>query len=224
MSVPFDSPYYPYHKVIAGNTLRGAELIPEKLITYLLDLPDANGYQPVDDNSRPRVRLAKYLWHDGARPLEQPLPTPAEKLSMLFDPEHPDINTDEDKARHPKGYRIFAQRVIGQSSTEARSMIRLYPGRVVDESDFRTILGWQVEIWSNVNLAANTRTLAMDRIFAVEQCIREALSGVDIAGIGTIRFSRQGGSYNGSEILYTEASMVGRALYFSTAWSEGGGP
>ena len=68
--VGFESPYYPYEKVQTGfNTLRGAEEIPAKILRYLLDLPDWKGYQPVDDNSRPRVRLAKYLYYDDANPL-----------------------------------------------------------------------------------------------------------------------------------------------------------
>ena len=38
----FDSPYYPFFKVLPGvNTLKGSELIPYKIMRYLLDLPDA---------------------------------------------------------------------------------------------------------------------------------------------------------------------------------------
>ena len=222
-TVSFDSPYYPYKKIIQSNTLKGAELIPYKILLYLLDLPDSAGYAPVDDNKRPRVRLAKYLYHDGANPLAQQLPTPAQKMSLLFDADNPDINTDEDKEKHPKGYRLFAQRNIGQSVLEAKTMLKVYVGRVLDTNDFRTIVGLQAEVWSNVNLVSNTRTTAYDRTFDIEQCLREALSGVDISGVGTMRFSRQDSSYNGSEILYTDSDMVGRMIYFSTAWSEGGG-
>lgn len=223
-TVPFNSPTYPFHRVLKGsNTLRGAEVIPYKILTYLLDLPDAYGYEPQDDNERPRVRLAKYLWYDGANPLAQPLPTPKEKRSMLFDPDCPDINTDEDREKHPKGYRIFAQRMVVQSELTAKTILKVYPGRILDTDDFRTIIGMQAEIWCNVNYITNTRTNAYDRCFDIEQCLREAMSGVDIAGVGTIRFSRQDGSFNGSEVLYTDAELSGRVLYFSTAWSEGGG-
>ena len=222
--VPFESPYYPFKKVIPGaNTLRGAEIIPYKILMYLLDLPDAFGYVPQDNNDYPRTRLAKYLWHDTANPLSQPLPTPVEKRSMLFDPDNPDINTDEDKEKHPKGYRIFAQRMVGQSVLQAKTILKVYPGRILDTDEFRTIVGMQAEIWCNVNFITNTRTTAYDRCFDIEQCLREALSGVDIAGVGTIRFSRQDSSYNGSEVLFTDSELSGRMLYFSTAWSEGGG-
>lgn len=223
MAVDFSSPYYPYKRVIAGNQLKGAELIPYEIIRYLMDLPDAAGYVPPDNNDYPRCRLMKYLYHDTARPLDSPLPTAQQKLSLLFDPENPDINTDNEKERHPKGYRIFGQRNVGQSILDAQTLIKIYVGRVLDTNDFRTIIGMQAEIWSNTNLISNTKTTAYDRTFNIEQCLREALSGVDIAGVGTIRFSRQDSSYNGSEVLYTDGSLSGRMLYFSTAWSEGGG-
>lgn len=218
-----ENPYYPYEKVIASNTLKGAEKIPYKILMYLMDLPDANGHQPFESNDNPRARLMRYLWYDSPRPLAQPLPTPAQKRSMLFDPDEPDINTDEQKKRHPKGYRLFAQRMIGQSLLEAKSMLKIYPGRILDDNPFRTIIGMQCEIWANTDLITNTRTTAYDRVFDMEQALREALSGVNIDGIGPCEFSRQYSSYNGSEILYTDTDMSGRMIYFSILWSEGGG-
>lgn len=221
--VPFSSPTYPFARVIQGaNTLKGAELIPYKILTYLMDQPDSLGYTPPDDNDYPRCRLKKYLWYDEPNPLAKPMPTAQEVRSMLFDPEEPDINTDEQKTRHPKGYRLFAQRNIGQSGIAANTIIKVYPGRILDDTDFRTVIGFQMEIWSNVNLITNTRTTAYDRTFDIEQCVREALAGVDIGGVGTVKFSRQASSYNGSEILYTEGTEVGRMLYFSVSWAEGG--
>jgi hypothetical protein len=219
----FSSPTYPFARVISANTLKGAEIIPYKILMYLLDLPDAAGYTPPSGNDYPRARLMKYLWNDGARPLDDPLPTPAEKTSLLFDPYNPDINTDDDKKKHPKGYRLFAQRVVNQSLLEAKTFLKIYPGRILDDTDFRTVIGFQAEIWCNYGLVTNTKTTAYDRTFDIECCLREALAGVDIAGVGTIRFSRQASSYNGSEILYTDSQMCGRMLYFSTSWAEGGG-
>mgnify|MGYP003300989585 CR=1 FL=1 len=70
--VSFDSPFYPYEKVQDFNTLKGAEEIPYKILMYLLDLPDRHGYEPVDDNSRARVRLIKYLYYDEPNPLARP--------------------------------------------------------------------------------------------------------------------------------------------------------
>lgn len=223
MANDFNNPFYPFHKVIASNTLNGAEQIPYKILLYLLDLPDAAGYQPVDDNARARVRLAKYLWYDGANPLSNTLPTPAEKRSMLFDPNNPDINTDEEKAKHPKGYRLYTQRVIGQSGIEAKSILKLYVGKIFEARKFVTTIGMCAEVWTNVNLEANTKTLAYDRTFDMEQCLHEALDGVDIAGVGTISFARQDHVSNGSDFIYDEGQNVGRSVNFSLNWSEGGG-
>ena len=101
--VSFDSPYYPYEKTGSGFlTFSGAEYIPYKIVNYLMDLPDANGYQPLNDNSRPRVRLMKYLWYDEDKPLQYLMPNPAQKLSMLYDGENPAVNTDDEKEKHPK--------------------------------------------------------------------------------------------------------------------------
>ena len=56
----FNSSFYPYEKVYPGYlTGIGSELIPDKLIRYLMDLPDAYGYQPADDNTRPREKQMK---------------------------------------------------------------------------------------------------------------------------------------------------------------------
>ena len=126
------SPYYPYEKVQTGYlTMQGTEEIPYQIIQYLLDLPDATGYAPTDDNTRPRVRLAKYLWYDGPRPLSNPLPTAQEKLSLLFDGDNPVLNTDEQKADHPKGYRLYPQKYWGYSQLDAQTTLKCYMGRTI---------------------------------------------------------------------------------------------
>ena len=197
--------------------------MPYTIINYLMDMPDAYGYIPPDDNAYPRCRLKKLLWYDEPNPLAKPMPTAAQVKSMLFSADEPDINTDEQKQRHPKGYRLFAQRGTNQSLMDAQTLIKIYPGRIVDESDFRSVITFNCEIWANYALVTNTKTTAYDRTFDIEQCIREALAGVDIAGVGCVRFTRNAGGYNGSEVLYTDGSECGRILYFSVNWSEGGG-
>lgn len=222
-TVDFDSPYYPYRKVIATNTLYGLEDVPYKILRYLLDLPDAYGYQPKDDNTRARVRLMKYIYWDTADPLSQPLPTTEQKLSLLFDPDHPDINTDELIEKHPKGYRLYWQRMYGMVQLDAQTILKCYMGRMFETKKFVTTVGLQFEVLSNVNLQTNTRTDAYQRAFAVEQCLHEALDGVNIDGIGTISFARADHLYNGSEISFDETVSVGRAIHFSLDWGEGGG-
>ena len=221
MAVDFSSPTYPYERVLTGAlTFKGAENIPYRLLRYLLDLPDGNGYTPPDDNAYPRCRLMKYLWYDGAKPLDHPLPGAQDKLSLLFDPDNPAINTDAERERHPKGYRMFMQRVIGQSQLRAESFLKCYVDHVQERRKFVSTIGVTMEIWCNVNFQTNSRTWAYDRSWAMEQCVREALDGVNMTGIGTVSFCAGDSPYNGSSTVYDEANNVGRAVRFSIAWHQ----
>lgn len=222
--VAFSSPYYPFRKIVSGaSTLRGAELIPYKILTYLLDMPDSFGYEPQDDNERPRVRLMKYLYYDGALPLSEALPTPKEKQSLLFDATTPDINTDFQKSLHPKGYRLYPQRVIKESELTAKTLLKCYVSHVADPDEYQTSIGITIEIWTDSNLVSNLKSTAYDRAWNIEQCLREALNGVDIGGVGCLRFTRRHNTYNGSEPLWTDGAFAGRAVNFSALWAEGGG-
>lgn len=223
MSASFDSDTYPYSRVIRRNTLRGAELIPYQLLRYLLDLPDAAGYTPVDDNERARVRFIKYVCCDGERPLDEPLPDEQTKLSILFDADNPVVNSTEEKNRHPLGYRLYWQRVYGQSETEAKIVVKCYLGRIFENRPFVTTIGVYFDILVNSLLEANTRSSAYQRSFDIEQCLHEALDGINMAGIGTISASRAEHADNGSVPLYNEGSQVGRRVHFSITWAEGGG-
>lgn len=220
--VSFNSPYYPYEKVQTGySTMLGTEKIPIKLVKYLLDLPDQSGYVPKDDNSRPRVRLAKYLWYDGANPLGNPLPTPTEKLSMLFDGGNPVIDTDEMKKKHPKGYRFYPLKLWLPSQVRAKTIVKCYMGRTTNADEYHSSLGIAFEIWCNTNLQNNTKTDAYDRAYAIEQCITEALHGVNIAGIGVVDFGRYTNLENGSREVYDETGTnTGRRLHMSISWAE----
>ncbi len=218
---PFDSPTYPYERVQTGwNTMRGSERIPLQLLTYLLDLPDAEGYVPADDNRRPRVRLAKYLYYDGANPLAQPLPTPTQKRSLLFNGEEPVLNTDEQKARHPKGYRLYPQTYWGKSELEAQTTLKCYLGRVIPWGAMQSSIGVYFQALCNVNQENNTKTDAYSRAYDIEQCIIEALNGVNLAGIGTVEFSRQAHFDNGSVPIHDDGTHVGREVHLSIAWME----
>ena len=217
--VPFNSDTYPYERLQPGvNRLDGAEEIPLKVIRYLLDLPDRNGYTPVDDNSRPRVRIAKYLWHEGANPLGQPLPTPTQKLSLLFDGDEPDINSDEQKAKHPKGYRIFPQEYWGQSELTAKVVLKVFMARTIPVSPFETKLGIAFQIMVNSNLENTTRTDAYSRAYALETSLISALNGVNIAGVGTVQFNRRAHIDNGSSPMHDNGTHVGRYLHMSIDW------
>jgi hypothetical protein len=206
-----------------ANRMKGAEKIPLRIVRYLLDLPDQYGYTPADDNDRPRVRLAKYLWHDGVNPLGKALPTPEEKLSILYDGEDPDINDDDGQRDHPKGYRVFPQIYWGQAELEAHVVLKCYIGRVIPYSDTLARIGLAFEILVNSNLENTTKTDAYSRAYAIETCITEALVGVDIAGVGPVRFSRPSHIDNGSSPLHDNGTHVGRMLYLSIDWTDGNG-
>lgn len=215
------NPYYPYEKVQTGYlTMAGTEEIPYRVLTYLLDLPDGTGYTPPDDNRLPRVRLAKYLWHDGARPLAERLPTGAEKRSLLFDGNDPAANDDESQQAHPKGYRLFAQKYWGPSQLEAQTTVKCYVGRVLPVNPYRASVGLTFEILCNSNQENTTRTAAYSRAYAIEQCIVEALHGVNLDGIGVVDLSRTAHVDNGSTPLADEGTNVGRRLRLSILWAE----
>lgn len=217
----FDSPYYPYFRDQGGfSNFRGWDEIPYKIIMYLMDLPDAAGYVPKDDNNLPRCRLWKLLANDKENPLSGALPSPAEKRSMLFDPEHPDINTDALKEAHPKGYRLFAQNSIGQSQLDAETKIFCYIGRDTPVSSFDSRTSLVFDIWCNVNLDTNTRTPHYNRADSIEQAIKEALNGVNIFGVGTVQYDRKFHVDCGSEALWDRGTNVGRRLIMAVGWED----
>lgn len=219
--VDFSSPYYPYEKVETGfNSLRGAEKIPNQIIKYLLDLPDANGYEPVDDNSRPRVRLIKYIYYDEPNPLSKPLPTPEQKLSLLYDGMNPDINTDEDKVNHPKAYRIYGQQYELQSPIEAKTILRCFMAREIARSANKTILGLNFETIVNYALDSNVKTDVYSRMYAIHQCLVEALNGVNIAGIGTVAYSKNIHGDAGYTLYHTEGNELYADTFFGIDWQE----
>lgn len=218
----FSSPYYPYEKVQTGfSTLKGSEELTHKILMYLLDLPDKNGYVPVDDNERPRVRFAKYVWYDGARPLAQPLPTPEQKLSLVFDGDDPVTNTDEQKEKHPKGYRLYWQVFWGQTQTEAKTVVKCYLGRSIPSSAHTAQIGITFEIMCNTNQETTTRTDAYERAYDIEQCIIEALNGINIGGVGVVSFSRLDHADCGSKAINDRSgTIVGRQLNMAISWAD----
>lgn len=219
--VSFDSPYYPYEKTGSGFlNFAGAEFIPHKIVNYLLDLPDAYGYQPVDDNERPRVRLMKYLWYDDDKPLENPLPTPAEKLSLLYDGNNPAVNTDEEQAKHPKGYRIFPQVFWLPAEFDARTQLKCYIGQILPYDDYSTEIGLTFELVVNYMQDSNMRTNALSRLYAMETALLGALNGVTITGVGCLCFNRRSHMANGSHSFRDDGTNVGRLIGMSLTWAE----
>lgn len=221
-NVSFNSPYYPYEKVSTGafNTLKGIEYIPYKLIMYLLDLPDKNGYEPVDDNERPRVRLIKYLYYDDPNPLALPLPTPEQKLSLVYNGENAAIDTDEDKANHPVGYRIWNQIYTMPAELNARALLKCFMGREIPRSDFKTVLGVNFGLVLNYALDNITRTKAYSRMYAMHQCLVEMFHGVNIAGIGTVFYNKTVHGDCGYTVYHSEGTQVYSDTFMAIEWQE----
>lgn len=222
--VSIESPYYPYEKVQTGfSEMHNAADIPLIVCKYLMDLPMA-GYTPPDNNDYPRVRLMKRLWYDGENPLVNPVPTPEEKLSMLFDGKHPVLNTEEEKASHPKAYRIYPLEYWTQSQLEAQTSIKCYIGREIPISDFKTEIGLVFDIYCNSNFETTMGAGGLSKSYAMEKDIIAALHGVNIAGIGVVSYNRISHGDAGSRTFYDESGTnVGRRLIMSLTYAEGGG-
>lgn len=176
-----ESPFYPYIKVTAGNSMKGIDVLPYRLMKYLMDMP-SRGYTPPSDNKYPRARLKKLLYWDGALPLEQPLPTAEQMLSIEFDPTRPGSPPDTER-----GFRIFPQELVRQSQTSAQSIVRIYLGttqRMQQKNTYvyRTSVIFCVMV--NYDLESNMETQANSRSLAITQAIQEATEGVNFGGIG----------------------------------------
>lgn len=203
-----NSEFYPYIKVYEGYSDFVDELrIPRKVMDYLLDMPD-DVYTPVDDNKRARTRLWKYLYYDGAHPEQQPLPTPSEKMDVLFDPEFPTRPPNSEK-----GYRLFPQVFIKPSQTDAQTRIYVYMGRPVPTDDFTIQLSVVFDIFVHYTEEANTREdNSYSRAEAISQAIRQALHGVNMDGVGSFYFNRARHADCTDEPFTDKDSNVGRHL------------
>ena len=183
-----DSPYYPFRKTADFDTLAGMEQVPFILCRYLMDLPDATGYVPPDNNKYPRARLKKLLYWDCPLPLEKPLPTPEQTLSLFYDPEKPDVPPDKDR-----GYRIFPQNMTQQAMSNSGSRIRCYisdSAQLPSKEGFITRQDIIFDVVVNAGIESNTGMTASSRSFDIVQALVEATDGVNFFGIGPMTMRR----------------------------------
>lgn len=180
----FENWYEPYKRLVGYVTLPNADELLRKVLYYLIDMPTPT-HQPFTDNRCPRTRISKYLYNDGQRPLDQPIPTVQQKLSLFFDPEKPaDAPSD-------KGYRIFPQIAITEAQENAQTRLYAFMGFVDATNDFQSDISVCFRILCNTSYDANTKDSALSRSWAIAQAIVEALSGVNIDGVGTFYFNRR---------------------------------
>ena len=201
------SRWYPYTRVQDGFfNFRQFAAFPRMICDYLLD-PPRGEYAPPDDNDYPRCRLWKYLYYDGKRPLDEPLPTVAQKMSVLFDPTRPaDPSTD-------KGYRLIPQEFIKQEQTEAQSRIYVYMGRTVASVNDNTFSASVVfDIFTHYGYELNTGSDEYSRSGAMAAALIEALIGVNMTGIGTLSMSRRVHPDCGSKPIFDGNTNVGHRV------------
>ena len=180
----FKNWYEPYKRLVGYVTLPNADELLRKVLYYLIDMPTPT-HQPFTDNRCPRTRISKYLYNDGQRPLDQPIPTVQQKLSLFFDPEKPaDAPSD-------KGYRIFPQIAITEAQENAQTRLYAFMGFVDATNDFTSDISLCFRILCNTSYDTNTKDSALSRSWGIAQAIVEALSGVNIEGVGTFYFNRR---------------------------------
>ena len=180
----FKNWYEPYKRLVGYVTLPNADELLRKVLYYLIDMPTPT-HQPFTDNRCPRTRISKYLYNDGQRPLDQPIPTVQQKLSLFFDPEKPaDAPSD-------KGYRIFPQIAITEAQENAQTRLYAFMGFVDATNDFTSDISLCFRILCNTSYDSNTKDSALSRSWGIVQAIVEALSGVNIDGVGAFYFNRK---------------------------------
>ncbi|MBR5285692.1 MAG: hypothetical protein IKU30_02230 [Clostridia bacterium] len=217
--IDVNSKYYPYIKSQeAFYTLSGTEFLPRKICNYIIDAPNGE-YTPKDDNNYPRCKLWKYLYYDGAKPLNNALPTIEQKMSVVFDPDAPE-NPPTDK-----GYRLIPQIYTKQSQTVGQTRIHVYMGRSVpSRDDLSVCIAVIFDIYTHYKYELNTKTDEYSRCFAIEQAIIEAFHGVNMDGVGTFFLSKSKHPDCGSNVIFDGDTNVGRRLTmaFEIATTESG--
>lgn len=208
---PITSPTYPYCRDQQYNTMKGADEIPRKVCTYLMDMP-LPGYNPPDSNDYPRARLMRYLYNDGNDPLNGPLPTPAQKMQILFDPLQPTNPPDPEK-----GYRIFPQEYVAQAQLDGSTRLYCSMGQSLAKGAYQTELSVVIDVITNVNYES-AAGFAQSRTYAMECAILESMNGVNMDGVGTFYFDRTQHSGCGSWSISDRGTNLGRHIVLGLTW------
>ena len=201
-----DNPYFPYQKVADYTTIPDAETLLKKIVDYLLDFP-MKGYTPPSDTSTPRSRLSRLLYYDVPHPLDQPLPTPAQKISMVFDPESPDVPPDKDK-----GYRVYPMIYPIQAESMGRTSLKIFMGYAKPVSPMRVEQSVMFEVLSNTALEGTQATTSRSRTYQICVEILRALNGVNMEGVGGFYFDRRQLTDCGLEPIADKSQNVGYRL------------
>mgnify|MGYP003294500515 CR=1 FL=1 len=197
--------YYPYTRVQGYGTLPNLEKIALAVRDYLMDMP-LPGYTPPDDNESFRCRLMKRLYHDGPNPLAKPLPTPEQKMSIVYDPEKPDTPPTEKK------YRIFTQQLVHEAQTHGVTTMRIYMGRVIPIDSYTARSSVSIEFLTNAAYESNTKSTDLSRTYAMACDAQRALSGLNMNAGTVFAFDRREHSDAGIFPINDETTNVGYRL------------
>lgn len=200
------NPYYPYQKVADYPTMPDAETLLKKVVDYLMDFP-MKGYMPPDDTSTPRSRLIRLLYYDTPHPLDQPLPTPAQKISVIFDPESPDVPPDKEK-----GYRVYPMIYPIQAESVGRTSLKIFMSYAKPNGTMRIDQAICFEVLTNTAYENNQATVSLSRTYQICIEILRALSGVNIDGVGGFYFDRRQNTECGLEPIADRNQNVGYRL------------
>lgn len=199
------NPFYPYRKIADYTTMPDAETLLKKIVDYLLDLP-MRGYEPPSDTSTPRSRLIRLLYWDEPHPLEKPLPTPQQKLSIVFDPESPDV------APTDKGYRIYPMIYPVEAQSEGQTTIRIFMGYARPVSDLQVEQSIEFQVLTNTQYENNQHSVSLSRTYQICTEIIRALHGVNMDGVGGFYYNRRIHTDCGMEPIADKAQNVGYRL------------
>lgn len=201
-----DNPYFPYRKVADYTTFPDAETLLKKVVDYLMDFP-MRGYEPPSDTSTPRSRLIRLLYYDTPHPLEEPLPTPAQKISVIFDPESPDVPPDKEK-----GYRVYPMIYPIQAESMGRTSLKIFMSYAKPVSDYRAEQGICFEVLTNTAYENNEGGVSLSRTYQICIEILRALNGVNMDGVGGFYFDRRLHTECGLEPIADRNQNVGYRL------------
>ena len=110
-----------------------------------------------------------------------------------------------------------------QSQTEAEATLKCYVGREIPLTEFSVEIGLIFEIYTNASYEPGMGVGGLSKSYAMEKDIISALHGVNLAGIGTVSYSRSVHADNGSTPIYDESGVnVGRRLKMSIRYADDG--
>ena len=214
---PENNPYYPYRRVQDYASMPDADSLLQKIVRYLLDMPES-GYTPPDNNDFPRCRLNKLLYYDGEDALQQPLPTPQQKMNLVFNPSSPDVPPDKEKK-----YRVYPMIYPIQAQSTGQTTIKIVMGWAKPTSSYRVDQSVLFEVMTNTAYEGNATSNALSRTYAMCLDIIRALNGVNIDGVGTFYFDRRQHTECTLEPIADKAENVGYRLVLGVSFIGGEG-